>query len=88
MKVLLVTLLCLLSMHSEAASNSKLLKYVAYREARGESVETIRAVLDVVNNRARMNNETIVETIYKPFQFPYMKRGTRLYFKKMYYYRC
>jgi spore germination cell wall hydrolase CwlJ-like protein len=50
------------------------LQWVAYKEARGESVETIRAVLDVVNNRARKNRETIYVTIHKPNQFPYVKR--------------
>jgi spore germination cell wall hydrolase CwlJ-like protein len=50
------------------------LQWVAYKEARGESVETIRAVLDVVNNRSRKNRETIYVTIFKAGQFPYVKR--------------
>ena len=50
------------------------LQWVTYKEARGESVETIRAVLDVVNNRARKNRETIYVTIHKPNQFPYIAR--------------
>jgi spore germination cell wall hydrolase CwlJ-like protein len=50
------------------------LQWVAYKEARGESVETIRAVLDVVQNRARKNRETIYVTIHKPNQFPYVAR--------------
>jgi spore germination cell wall hydrolase CwlJ-like protein len=55
-------------------TDMQILQYVAYREARGESVETIRAVLDVVNNRARKNRETIYVTIHKPNQFPYIQR--------------
>jgi spore germination cell wall hydrolase CwlJ-like protein len=50
------------------------LQWVTYREARGESVETIRAVLDVVNNRSKKNRETIYVTIFKAGQFPYIKR--------------
>lgn len=52
----------------------QILQYVTYRESRGESVETIRAVLDVVNNRARKNRVTIRETIFKVGAFPYIKR--------------
>lgn len=52
----------------------QILQYVTYRESRGESVETIRAVLDVVVNRARKNRETIRETVFKAGQFPYIKR--------------
>jgi hypothetical protein len=52
----------------------QILQYVTYREARGESVETIRAVLDVVLNRVRKNHETIRVTIFKAGQFPYIKR--------------
>jgi hypothetical protein len=50
------------------------LQWVTYKEARGESVVTIRAVLDVVNNRVRKNHETIRVTIFKAGQFPYIKR--------------
>jgi spore germination cell wall hydrolase CwlJ-like protein len=58
----------------KSPTDIQILQYVTYREARGEPVETIRAVLDVVNNRARKNRETIYVTIYKPNQFPYIKR--------------
>ena len=51
--------------------------YVAYREASGESAETIRAVLDVVGNRSRGNNETICKTIFKKGQFPWAVRGVK-----------
>jgi spore germination cell wall hydrolase CwlJ-like protein len=58
----------------KSPTDIQILQYVTYREARGESVETIRAVLDVVNNRSRKNRETIRVTIFKAGQFPYIKR--------------
>ena len=71
-------LLSIISASSVAAIKSptdiQTLQWVAYKEARGESIETIRAVLDVVNNRARKNRVTIRETIFKAGQFPYIKR--------------
>lgn len=71
-------LLSVVSASSVAAIKSptdiQTLQWIAYKEARGESVETIRAVLDVVNNRARKNRETIYVTIHKPNQFPYIAR--------------
>ncbi len=50
------------------------LQWIAYKEARGESIVTIRAVLDVVLNRAKKNRETILVTVRKPNQFPYITR--------------
>ncbi len=71
-------MLSIISVSSVAAIKSptdiQMLQYVTYREARGESVETIRAVLDVVNNRVAKNNVTISETIFQAGQFPYVKR--------------
>jgi spore germination cell wall hydrolase CwlJ-like protein len=58
----------------KSPADIQILQYVTYREARGESVETIRAVLDVVNNRVAKNRETIRVTIFKAGQFPYIKR--------------
>lgn len=52
----------------------QILQWIAYKESVGESVITIRAVLDVVLNRVRKNRETIYVTIHKPSQFPYIKR--------------
>ena len=55
------------------------LVYVAYREASGESVETIRAVLDVVYNRHLHYEETMLETILRKGSFPYItKSGIRV----------
>ena len=66
-----------LKIHSPTEQQA--LVYVAYREARGESVETIRAVLDVVSNRHSHFNETIVETIFRKGAFPYIaKSGIRV----------
>lgn len=53
------------------------LQYTLYRESRGESLETMRAVADVVLNRARKNKVTICETILAKGQFPYAKKGIK-----------
>jgi len=58
----------------EHPTDIQILQYVTYREARGESVVTIRSVLDVVLNRSRKNRETIYVTIFKANQFPYVAR--------------
>jgi spore germination cell wall hydrolase CwlJ-like protein len=82
MKHLLTAIVLSILCSSVAANNSvinsptdiQVLQWVAYKEARGESVVTIRAVLDVVLNRSRKNCETILVTIRKPNQFPYIAR--------------
>lgn len=53
------------------------LQMALYKEARGESLVTMRAVADVVLNRARKNNVTICETILERGQFPYAKKGIK-----------
>lgn len=53
------------------------LQYTLYREARGESLVTMRAVADVVLNRSRKNKVTICETILEPGQFPYARHGIK-----------
>lgn len=58
----------------KSPTDIQILQYVTYRESRGETVETIRAVLDVVNNRVIKNRETIRVTIFKAGQFPYVAR--------------
>jgi uncharacterized protein with NAD-binding domain and iron-sulfur cluster len=78
-QIIAAILLSIISASSMAAiikspTDIQMLQWVTYKESRGESVETIRAVLDVVNNRARKNRETIRVTIHKPNQFPYIKR--------------
>jgi spore germination cell wall hydrolase CwlJ-like protein len=82
-RILIVVFLSILCSSVAASSTSKdviksptdiqTLQWVAYKEARGEPVETIRAVLDVVLNRAKKNRETILVTIRKPNQFPYIR---------------
>lgn len=46
-----------------------------FLEARGEPLNGIKAVMQVIENRARKNNETICETIKKPKQFSFMNTG-------------
>ena len=41
----------------------------AYHEARGESIERLEAVTQVVLNRMRINRKEACEIIYKPAQF-------------------
>ena len=53
------------------------LQYTLYRESRGESLVTMRAVADVVLNRARKNRVTICETILAKGQFPYASKGIK-----------
>lgn len=53
------------------------LQYTLYRESRGESLVTMRAVADVVLNRSRKNRVTICETILERGQFPYAKKGIK-----------
>jgi hypothetical protein len=50
--------------------------YITYKEARGESLETIRAVLDVVENRMKTYNETCLQVARKKGQFPYINKHT------------
>jgi len=58
-------------------SNRECLQYSLYRESRGESLETMRAVADVVLNRSRKNRVTICETILERGQFPYARYGIK-----------
>ena len=58
-------------------SSRDCLQYTLYRESRGESLVTMRAVADVVLNRARKNNATICETILERGQFPYASKGIK-----------
>ena len=58
-------------------SEASCLVYTAYRESGGESAETIRAVLDVVDSRSKVNSETICKTIFKKGQFPWAVRGVK-----------
>ena len=53
------------------------LQYTLYRESRGESLVTMRAVADVVLNRSRKNRVTICETILERGQFPYARHGIK-----------
>ena len=58
-------------------SSRDCLQYTLYREARGESLVTMRAVADVVLNRSRKNRVTICETILAKGQFPYARHGIK-----------
>ena len=58
-------------------SSRDCLQYTLYRESRGESLVTMRAVADVVLNRSRKNNVTICETILAKGQFPWAVRGIK-----------
>lgn len=58
-------------------SNRECLQYTLYRESRGESLVTMRAVADVVLNRARKNSVTICETILERGQFPWARHGIK-----------
>lgn len=58
-------------------SSRDCLQYTLYREARGESLVTMRAVADVVLNRSRKNRVTICETILAKGQFPWAVRGIK-----------
>ena len=58
-------------------SSRDCLQYTLYRESRGESLVTMRAVADVVLNRSRKNNVTICETILAKGQFPYARHGIK-----------
>lgn len=58
-------------------SSRDCLQYTLYREARGESLVTMRAVADVVLNRSRKKRVTICETILERGQFPWAVRGIK-----------
>lgn len=58
-------------------SSRDCLQYTLYRESRGESLVTMRAVADVVLNRSRKNRVTICETILAKGQFPYASKGIK-----------
>lgn len=47
----------------------------AWREARGEGHDGIRAVLHVVANRAKARNRTWSQIVYQPLQFSSMTYG-------------
>lgn len=58
-------------------SSRDCLQYTLYREARGESLVTMRAVADVVLNRGKAKKLSICETILERGQFPYAKKGIK-----------
>lgn len=58
-------------------SSRDCLQYTLYREARGESLVTMRAVADVVLNRGKAKKLSICETILAKGQFPYTKKGIK-----------
>lgn len=58
------------------------LVYSAYRESRGGTVQQVRAVIDVITNRAVTFRETICQVIRKPKQFPYARFGIKKVYDK------
>jgi hypothetical protein len=63
-------------------TNQQILQYITYKETRGQSDKSMRAVIDVVNNRLYECNLkkhcTLKDVVSKAGAFPYMKRGVFL----------
>jgi len=74
---LLLVSSCTMANMIKNPTNRECLQYTLYRESRGESLVTMRAVADVVLNRARKNSVTICETILAKGQFPYARHGIK-----------
>jgi N-acetylmuramoyl-L-alanine amidase len=53
-------------------NNEQLLAIVAYREARGEGADGMRAVMHVILNRSKAWNKTVYQVIFAPNQFTSM----------------
>lgn len=47
----------------------------AWKEARGEGRDGMRAVLHVIANRAKLHNKTWAQIVYQPLQFTSMTYG-------------
>lgn len=68
-------LLSSLSSNTLATDDNACRKYMIYKEARGESVRTMRAVLDVLENRMARRSLSVCEVLKEPGQYPYMRKG-------------
>lgn len=82
MKYLLSILLLLASQSSFAQiikkpADMECLVYSVYRESRGSELPQMRAVIDVIQNRAAKSGESICTVLKKKSQFPYMRFGVK-----------
>ena len=53
------------------------LVYAVYKESRGSDLPQMRAVIDVIQNRATESGESICNVLKKKSQFPYFKFGVK-----------
>lgn len=82
MKYILSILLLLASQSSFAQiikkpTDMECLVYSVYRESRGSKLPQMRAVIDVIQNRAAESGESICTVLRKKSQFPYFKFGVK-----------
>lgn len=68
-KLFLAIVLSILSPLAAAQSNEDCARYAAYREASGEPVHGIRAVLDVIYTRAKIDNMSVCKVVTRSGQF-------------------
>lgn len=53
-------------------------QYMVYKEARGDSLKALRAVLDVLDNRMATYGTKACKELKKAGQYPYFKYGVKL----------
>lgn len=56
-------------------SDLECLRYVAYKEARGEPIKAVNAVITTVKNRSVIFNKSICEVASQKGAFPYFKKN-------------
>jgi spore germination cell wall hydrolase CwlJ-like protein len=77
-ELLLALMLVSAQQHSAVASDEVCTKAAVFAEARGESLKGMRAVQQVVINRARRQGVSPCRVVKSPHQFSFYKRGMNL----------
>lgn len=74
MKVLVAVLLCLLSVLAQAQTNLQCKILAEFFESRGEPLKVSKGVLQVVENRMRMDKQTACQVVKRKGAFPWARK--------------
>ena len=69
------TLLLLVATPALSANDTQCLQWALWKEVRGESLKTMRAVMDVIDNRKLRSGKSYCSVLLEKSQFPWAKKG-------------
>ncbi len=76
-KLLTIVLLFSVGTSVRASTEHECMRYMLWKESRGEGILTARAVYDVAINRSKKLHKNLCETLRQPGAYPYMKFGVK-----------